>query len=132
MKNLVSWINSLNQKTPQQELDRLNWEESPPAHLKRLLILNKIQPRKRMSASGMSVHRTDVLFFHSVSRYRISYMFSNSDPANGTSIGDGMFMKPDSESCRLGAELANLNFRKRIKEEFDIDLHELAADKNFG
>jgi hypothetical protein len=117
--------------TPQERLSSMDWEQDPPIELKKFLVLQQITPRRLKSQSSAKIHRTDAKYSNAVFHYRMGYVFSNSNPIHGTEISSNITLKPQSEVHRLQAELSNQTFRKQIKEELDLDLHQLAAQSKF-
>jgi hypothetical protein len=118
-------------KTTQEKLNSLSWDQDPSHEQKRLLILHEINSRIAKTSCSIKVHETDSMYYHTVIRYKLGYVFSHSDPIHGTDIGNNQRMQPISEQHRLESELDILKLRKKIKEEFGLDLHELAADPKF-
>jgi hypothetical protein len=94
------------------------------------LVLQKTKPTVTRCHDGVSVDRAQSYYYNLVSRYRISVMFSKSDPVNGTKFGERDIMRPSSESHRIESELWTMNIRRDIMNELGLDLEKLFADPN--
>ena len=111
------------QVTLQEKLDSLPWNEAPTPEMRKALILQELNPRRR----GFEVQRVDAYYLNLVESYKISSIFAKSDPVNGTQVGTNVYMKPHSEKHRAETEDGLEKLRTKILSELGLDLNRLVS-----